>query len=98
MELHNPILAGFYPAPSICRVEDDFYMVTSSFAYYPGIPIFHSKNLTQWEQIGHVLDRPTKLWLNPYDISGGIYAPTIRYHKGVYYVITTNVSYGGILL
>ena len=61
MELHNPIWAGFYPAPSICRVEDDFYMVTSSFAYYPGIPIFHSKNLTQWEQIGHVLDRPTKL-------------------------------------
>ena len=95
MELHNPILAGFYPDPSICRVEDDFYMVTSSFAYYPGIPIFHSKNLAQWEQIGHVLDRPTQLRLNPYDISGGIYAPTIRYHKGVYYVITTNVSYGG---
>ena len=61
MELHNPILVGFYPDPSICRVEDDFYMVTSSFAYYPGIPIFHSKNLAQWEQIGHVLDRPTKI-------------------------------------
>ncbi len=92
MELHNPLLPGFYPDPSICRVGDDFYMVTSSFAYYPGIPIFHSKNLAQWEQIGHVLDRPAQLQVKPYYISGGIYAPTIRYHKGVYYVITTNVS------
>lgn len=95
MELHNPLLPGFYPDPSICRVGDDFYMVTSSFAYYPGIPIFHSKNLAQWEQIGHVFDRPDQLRLNPYDISGGIYAPTLRYHKGSWYVITTNISHGG---
>lgn len=55
--LHNPLLPGFYPDPSICRVDDDFYMVTSSFSYFPGVPIFHSRDLAHWEQIGHVLDR-----------------------------------------
>ncbi len=59
--LHNPLLSGFYPDPSICRVGDDFYMVTSSFSYYPGVPIFHSRDLAHWEQIGHVLDRPEQL-------------------------------------
>lgn len=90
--LKNPLLPGFYPDPSICRVEDDFYMVTSSFSYFPGVPIFHSKDLAHWEQIGHVLDRPEQLPLAPYDISGGIFAPTIRYHDGLFYMITTNVS------
>ncbi len=93
--LHNPLLPGFYPDPSICRVEDDFYMVTSSFSYYPGVPIFHSRDLAHWEQIGHVLDRPEQLPLGPYAISGGIFAPTIRYHEGLFYMITTNVNYGG---
>ena len=58
---NNPILPGFYPDPSICRVEDDYYLVTSTFAYFPGIPIFHSKDLVNWEQIGHVLSRPSQL-------------------------------------
>lgn len=93
--LKNPLLPGFYPDPSICRVEDDFYMVTSSFSYYPGVPIFHSRDLAHWEQIGHVLDRPRQLPLDPYDISGGIFAPTIRYHEGLFYMITTNVNHGG---
>lgn len=90
--LKNPLLPGFYPDPSICRVEDDFYMVTSSFSYFPGVPIFHSKDLAHWEQIGHVLDRPEQLPLSPYNISGGIFAPTIRYHNGLFYMITTNFS------
>lgn len=57
----NPILPGFHPDPSICRVENDYYMVTSSFEWFPGLPIFHSKDLVNWEQIGHVLDRPSQL-------------------------------------
>lgn len=95
MQLVNPLLPGFYPDPSICRVEDDFYMVTSTFSYFPGVPVFHSRDLCHWEQIGHVLDRPEQLPLDWQYISGGIYAPTIRYHQGVYYMVTTNVSHGG---
>lgn len=92
--IHNPILPGFYPDPSICRVGDDFYMVTSSFSYYPGVPIFHSKDLAHWEQLGHVLNRPEQLPCGYEMLSGGIFAPTIRYHEGVYYMITTNMSLG----
>ena len=58
---HNPLLPGFYPDPSICRVGDDYYMVTSSFVYYPGLPIFHSRDLVHWEQIGHGIHRPEHL-------------------------------------
>ncbi len=95
VKLQNPLLPGFYPDPSICRVEDDYYMVTSSFSYFPGVPIFHSKDLAHWEQIGHVLDRPEQLPLAPYDLSAGIFAPTIRYHDGLFYMITTNISHSG---
>ena len=91
----NPILNGFYPDPSICRVGDDFYLVTSSFVYAPGVPIFHSRDLAHWEQIGNILDRETQLPVDGAEISDGIYAPTIRYHEGTYYMITTNVSFGG---
>jgi len=91
----NPILAGFYPDPSICRVGEDYYLVNSTFAYFPGVPIFHSKNLVDWEQIGHVLTRRSQVELEGCTISGGIYAPTLRYHKGKFYVITTNVRQCG---
>ncbi|MDV4150351.1 glycoside hydrolase family 43 protein [Clostridium sp. AL.422] len=92
---NNPILSGFYPDPSICRVNDDYYLITSSFAYFPGIPIFHSKDLVNWNQIGHVLDRSSQLKLDGVGISGGIYAPTIRYNDGTFYVISTNIGNGG---
>jgi len=91
-EYRNPILAGFYPDPSVVRVGEDYYLVNSSFAWYPGVPIFHSRDLVNWEQIGHVLDRPEQLPLSGAGVSGGIYAPTIRFHNGRYYMITTNVS------
>ena len=91
---HNPILKGFYPDPSACRVGDDYYIVCSSFVYAPGVPIFHSKDLAHWEQIGHVLDRESQLPVSG-EISRGIFAPTIREHKGTFYMITTNVSHGG---
>ena len=96
--IENPILPGFYPDPSICRVGEDYYMVASSFSYFPGVPIFHSKDLAHWEQIGHVLDRPEQLVLAPFDLGRGVFAPTIRYHEGLFYVITTNVSDKGNLI
>ena len=67
----NPVLPGFYPDPSICRVGDDYYLVTSTFAYFPGVPIFHSRDLVNWRQIGNVLDRPSQLNLDGADHSGG---------------------------
>ncbi|SDY93772.1 alpha-N-arabinofuranosidase [Evansella caseinilytica] len=88
----NPILPGFYPDPSICRVKDDYYLITSTFEYFPGVPIFHSKDLVNWRQIGHVLDRPSQLNLDGTPCSRGIYAPTIRYHDGMFYMITTFVE------
>lgn len=94
-EVSNPILPGFYPDPSICRVGEDYYMVTSTFAYFPGVPIFHSRDLTHWKQIGNVLDREEQLNLSGVKYSEGIFAPTIRYHQGTFYMITTNVTHGG---
>ncbi len=91
----NPILAGFYPDPSICRVGEDYYLVTSSFAFFPGVPIFHSRDLVHWTQIGHVLDRPSQIKLDGLGVSRGIFAPAIRYHAGVFYMVTTLVDGGG---
>ncbi|HEV8217936.1 MAG TPA: glycosyl hydrolase 115 family protein, partial [Gemmatimonadaceae bacterium] len=91
----NPILAGFYPDPSITRARDDYYLVTSSFTYFPGIPIFHSRDLVHWKQIGHVLDRPTQLSVDNRGVSEGIYAPAISYHDGTFYLITTCSTCGG---
>jgi xylan 1,4-beta-xylosidase len=88
----NPILPGFYPDPSICRVGSDYYLVTSSFAYFPGVPIFHSRDLVNFTQLGHVLDRPSQLKVAGEPTSAGIFAPTIRYHAGIFYMTTTNVS------
>jgi xylan 1,4-beta-xylosidase len=91
----NPILPGFYPDPSVCRVGNDFYLVTSTFEYFPGVPIFHSTDLTNWRQIGHVLTRKSQLSLDGLNSSQGIFAPTLRYHAGTFYLITTNVGGGG---
>lgn len=93
MKYHNPIISGFHPDPSICRVGNDFYLVNSSFEYFPAIPLFHSTDLIHWEQIGHILDRPGQLKLvNGAPNCLGIYAPTIRYHEGIFYCIVTNVG------
>ncbi|MEH7418053.1 glycoside hydrolase family 43 protein [Neobacillus drentensis] len=95
MKYTNPVISGFHPDPSVCRVGKDYYLVTSSFEYFPGIPIFHSKDLVNWKQIGHVLTRESQLPLTRIHRSGpsqGIFAPTIRFHNGRFYVITTNIS------
>lgn len=91
----NPILAGFYPDPSICRVGSEYYLVTSTFAYFPGIPIFQSRDLVNWKLIGHVMDREEQLNLDKQGVSRGLFAPTIRYHDGLFYVVCTLVDIGG---
>lgn len=91
----NPVLAGFYPDPSITRVGDTFYLVNSTFTYFPGIPVFASADLVHWRQIGHVIDRPRELNFDGKDVSRGIFAPTIRHHNNLFYVITTAVDSGG---
>lgn len=92
MQYNNPVIPGFYPDPSICRVRDDYYLVTSSFEYFPGVPIFHSKDLVHWNQIGHCLTSEQQLSLANAWSSGGIFAPTIRYHDGWFYMTTTNTN------
>lgn len=94
----NPVLAGTAPDPSACRVGEDYYLVTSSFEYFPGIPIFHSRDLAHWQQLGHVLTRESQLPLRAMPSSQGIFAPTIRHHHGTYYVVTTNMQGGGSFL
>lgn len=86
----NPIIPGFYPDPSICRADSDYYIVNSSFEYFPGVPIFHSRDLINWRQLGYVLDRESQLKIKGGNMWGGIYAPTIRYNDGVFYMVTTN--------
>ncbi|WP_084885082.1 glycoside hydrolase family 43 protein [Vibrio sp. qd031] len=94
-EYYNPILSGFHPDPSICRVDDDYYLICSSFCYTPGIPLYHSKDLVNWQFRCHVIDSNNALKLSPkLDISRGIFAPTIRYNQGKFYVITTAVDAG----
>ncbi|KAJ5658926.1 hypothetical protein N7507_005377 [Penicillium longicatenatum] len=83
---NNPIIPGFNPDPSICRVNDDYFLVTSTFEYWPGIPIYQSKDLLQWKLIGHVITRHSQLNMRTTEPSGGLWAPTIRYNKGRFYV------------
>ena len=79
-KISNPVLAGFYPDPSICRAGNDYYLVNSTFAYYPGLPIFKSNDLVNWEQLGFAMDRPEQLNLDGDPVAnGGLYAPTIRF-------------------
>lgn len=95
-EFYNPILQGCYPDPAITRKGDDYYLVCSSFAMFPGVPIFHSKDLVNWKQIGHVLDRPSQLDVHDTGISAGVYAPGITYnpHNDTFYMITTAFAGG----
>ena len=91
----NPIISGGYPDPSICRVGEDFYIANSSFEYFPGLPIHHSKDLVNWELIGHGLHRREQVSgsVNLVDVQsdGGIHAPSLRCHNNKFYLITTNV-------
>src|SRR5690349_20119155 len=88
----NPILPGCYPDPTICRVGDDYYLANSSFEYFPGVPIWHSRDLLQWRQIGHVLTRREQFVRGDGRSSTGIYAGTLRHHNGHFFYVTTNIS------
>lgn len=91
----NPILAGFYPDPSIVRVGRDYYLVASTFAYYPGVPVFHSRDLVNWRQIGNAINRPSQLDLSRVEMSQGVFAPDISYQRGRFYILNTCVACGG---
>lgn len=93
MIVHNPIIKGFYPDPSICRAGEKYYLVCSSFEYFPGVPLFESEDLLNWKQIGHCLTRKSQVDLECINSSGGVFAPTIRYYKGTFYMVTTNDTY-----
>jgi xylan 1,4-beta-xylosidase len=95
-EFYSPILQGCYPDPSITRKGDDYYLVNSSFSMFPGVPIFTSKDLVNWKQVGHVLDRPSQLKVEKSGVSQGIYAPDIKYnkHNDTFYMITTQIASG----
>ncbi|MDQ0772310.1 xylan 1,4-beta-xylosidase [Streptomyces aurantiacus] len=95
----NPVIPGFSPDPSICRVGDDYYLATSSFEYVPGVPLWHSRDLVHWRLIGHALDRPSQLALpDTAAASTGVYAPTLRHHDGLFWLITTVVAGAGNIL
>ena len=96
MRYQNPVITGFYPDPSVCQANGKYYLVCSSFQYFPGVPLFESEDLVNWKQIGHVLTRPSQVQLEHVPSSGGVFAPTIRYQEGCqpgsgrFYMITTN--------
>lgn len=99
---YNPVLAGWYSDPSICtNGEGDYFLATSSFTYYPGVPLFHSRDLVNWEQVGHILSRPSQFRnMEKQHVSGGIFAPAISYNPSnkTYYMITTNVGDGNFFV
>lgn len=90
MKYNNPVIKGFYPDPSVCKVNDTYYLVCSSMQYFPGVPLFESKDLINWTQIGHCLTRKSQIQLDKVNSSGGVFAPTLRYNGGRFYMTTTN--------
>ena len=98
MLYNNPILPGFYPDPSICKVKNTYYLINSTFEYLPGIPIFQSTDLIHWSQIGHCITRDSQINIRNCRCSGGIFAPTLRHHNGTFYMITTDIEKGTFIL
>ncbi|MGC6399303.1 glycoside hydrolase family 43 protein [Sphingomonas sp. FW199] len=94
-EFRNPILQGYYPDPSITRVGEDYYLVNSSFAHFPGIPVWHSRDLVNWTQIANAIDRPDQLDFKALGLSRGVFAPAIEHHDGTFYIINTCVDCDG---
>ncbi len=94
-DYRNPILAGFYPDPSITRAGDAYYLVTSTFSYFPGLPVFKSTDLVHWTQIGNAIDRPDMVDFGALGVSRGLYAPAISYRDGTFWIVNTCVDCGG---
>lgn len=91
----NPVLPGFQPDPSIVRVGNDFYLVNSTFAWFPGIPIYHSRDLVHWWQIGNAIDRPGMLDFAGLGTNRAVFAPAITWHAGTFYILNTCIECGG---
>lgn len=94
MKIQNPIIRGFYPDPSICQADGKYYIACSSFQYLPGVPVFESEDLINWRQVSNALTRTTQVELHKVPSSGGVFAPTLRYHKGIFYMVTNNNTFG----
>jgi xylan 1,4-beta-xylosidase len=94
-EFRNPILSGYYPDPSVTRVGTDYYLVNSTFTNFPGLPVFHSRDLVSWRQIGNAITRPGQFDFSGLGSSRGIFAPDISHHAGTFYIVTTCVDCGG---
>lgn len=91
--LHNPILTGFNPDPSVCRVGDDYYIATSTFEWFPGVQIHHSRDLVNWRLLGRALDRVSQLDMRGCQNSGGIWAPCLTHADGKFWLVFTNVHH-----
>ncbi len=94
MKYTNPIIKGFYPDPSVCAANGKYYLACSSFQYFPGVPLFESEDLVNWRQIGHVLTRKSQADLDGVPSSGGIFAPTLRFNGGRFYMTANNNTTG----
>lgn len=88
-QFRNPVLKGFYPDPSVVRVGADYYLVNSTFGWFPGIPVFHSRDLVHWTQIGNAIDRVDQLDFGRHDLVNGVFAPAIEHHDGLFYIANT---------
>lgn len=91
-EFRNPILSGYAPDPTVTRVGDDYYLVTSTFTHFPGLPIYHSKDLVNWTHIANAIDRPDQFDYSGLEVSRGIFAPDLSFHEGLYYLTSTCVD------
>ena len=93
MKVQNPIVKGFYPDPSVCEANGKYYLACSSFQFFPGVPIFESEDLVNWKQVGHCLTKLSQVELHGVPSSGGVFAPTLRYHDGRFYMVTNNNTF-----
>ncbi|WP_374470648.1 glycoside hydrolase family 43 protein [Phenylobacterium sp.] len=94
-QFRNPVLTGFYPDPSLTRAGDAYYLATSTFAYFPGLPVFRSTDLVTWTQVGNAIDRPGQLDFTGLGLSRGVFAPDISFRDGTFYILNTCVDCGG---
>lgn len=94
-EFANPVLPGFQPDPSIVRVGDDYYLVNSTFSWFPGLPVYHSRDLVHWRQIGNAIDRPNQLTIGKIGVTRGLFAPALSHHGGRFYIVNTCIECGG---
>src|SRR3974390_1473637 len=90
-DIVNPVYAGFYPDPSICRVGEDYYIANSTFEWFPGVPVHHSRDLVHWRLIGHILTRRSQLDLRGVPDSAGVWAPSLSYSDGQFWLVYTHL-------